>query len=73
METRWRSLFKALSWRFLATFITAGIVWALTGQGKFAAAVGVLDTTVKLFVYFFHERIWLRIPFGKIKRADYEI
>ncbi|MBI3313631.1 MAG: DUF2061 domain-containing protein [Candidatus Omnitrophica bacterium] len=72
METRWRSVLKALSWRFLATFITAGIVWALTGEGKFAATVGILDTSVKLVVYFFHERIWLRVPFGKTK-PEYEI
>ena len=72
-ETRWRSLLKAFSWRFIATFITGGIVWALTGQLKFAATVGLLDTTIKLAVYFFHERIWLRVPFGKIKRQDYEI
>ena len=73
METRWRSLAKALSWRFIATFITAGIVWTLTHEGKFALAVGLIDTTTKLLVYFFHERIWLRIPFGKIKPPDYQI
>lgn len=73
METRWRSLAKALSWRFFATFITASIVWVLTREMKFAATVGIMDTTIKLVVYFFHERIWLRIPFGKIKQEDYEI
>ena len=73
METRWRSAVKALSWRFIATFITAGIVWALTGEGKFAATVGILDTTVKLFVYFGHERLWLKVPFGKVKPTDFEI
>ena len=73
METRWRSLVKALSWRFLATLITTAVVWSLTGEGKFAATVGILDTTIKLGVYFLHERIWLRLPFGKIKEREYEI
>lgn len=73
METRLRSIIKALSWRFIATFITAGIVWILTGEGKFAATVGIADTLIKLFIYFFHERLWLRIPFGKIKPPDYTI
>lgn len=74
METRWRSLAKALSWRFIATFITSAIVWIMTGEGKFAATVGLIDTSVKLLVYFFHERIWIKIPFGQIKkREDYEI
>ena len=72
METRWRSLAKALSWRFIATFITATIVWMLTHEAKFAAAVGLIDTTSKLLVYFAHERIWLKIPFGK-RKPEYEI
>ena len=72
METRFRSVLKALSWRFLATIITSTIVWCLTGKADFALTVGVIDTTVKLLVYFFHERIWLRIPFGK-QKPEFEI
>ncbi len=74
METKRRSVLKAFSWRFLATLITTAIVWGLTGKGEFAAKVGLMDTTVKLFVYFIHERVWLRIPFGKIKpSSEYQI
>ena len=74
METKRRSIFKALSWRFIATLITAAIVWTLTGKGDFAAKVGLMDTTIKLLIYFVHERIWLRIPFGKIKTSsEYQI
>lgn len=72
-ETHLRSALKAFSWRFLATFITAGIVWALTGEGAFAMKVGLLDTLLKLLIYFVHERVWLRIPLGKIKARDFEI
>ncbi|MSR77123.1 MAG: DUF2061 domain-containing protein [Candidatus Omnitrophica bacterium] len=72
METRARSFAKALSWRFLATFITAFIVWGLTGEAKFGLTVGLIDTSVKLFIYFIHERVWLRISFGK-KKQDFEI
>ncbi|OGW72550.1 MAG: hypothetical protein A2Y02_02475 [Omnitrophica bacterium GWA2_52_12] len=72
-ETHSRSLAKAFSWRFIATIITTAIVWILTGEGKFAATVGLLDTTVKILVYFFHERLWLRIPFGKRKPEEFTI
>ena len=72
-ETHLRSVAKAFSWRFLATFITATIVWILTGEAKFALKVGLLDTTIKLLIYFIHERIWLRIPFGKKKPSDFSI
>ena len=73
METKLRSFLKAFSWRFIATIITTTIVFFLTGKGDFAAKVGLLDTTVKLFVYFFHERAWLRVRFGKIKPTEYQI
>lgn len=69
-----RSIAKALSWRFFATIVTATIVLILTGEASFAVTVGLLDTVVKLVVYFVHERIWLKIPFGiKKKRPEYEI
>ena len=73
MESKRRSIVKALSWRFLATIITTMIVWLLTGKAEFAATVGVLDTSVKILVYFIHERIWLRISFGKKRSTEYEI
>ena len=73
METKWRSVIKALSWRFVATLITSAIVFFLTGKAEFAAKVGLLDTTIKLFVYFMHERLWLRVPFGRIKPTEYQI
>jgi len=65
METTRRSIAKALSWRFLATLITTGLVLAITGEGSFAATIGVADTSLKLLIYFGHERIWNRIPFGR--------
>lgn len=65
METTRRSIFKTLSWRVLATAITSALVFAITGQGEFAASIGVADTLVKLLIYFGHERLWNRIPLGR--------
>jgi len=65
MESNRRSLVKALSWRLLATIITTSIVFALTGKGEFAATIGVADTLFKFFIYFGHERLWNRIPYGR--------
>ena len=74
MESKRRSIAKALSWRFFATFITFGAVFALTGEWLIAAEIGLLDTTVKLAAYFFHERAWLRIPYGRYQQpTDYQI
>lgn len=74
METTRRSVVKALSWRFLATLITTGLVLAITGEGSFAATVGIADTSIKLLIYFGHERLWNRIPFGREKQEpEYHI
>ena len=73
-ETRRRSVLKSLSWRFLAALITSSVVYVLTGKGDFAAKVGAVDTAVKLFIYFLHERAWDRINYGRVPAApDYEV
>lgn len=73
METKRRSLAKALSWRALAVMITTGVVYALTRELKFAFEIGAVDTVAKLGIYFVHERVWQRIPYGKIDAPDYQI
>jgi uncharacterized membrane protein len=73
IETRRRSLAKSLSWRFLAGVITTLVVLAITGRLQFAAEVGLIDTLVKLLVYFFHERVWNKINYGRLRAPDYEV
>ena len=72
-ETRSRSVVKALSWRVLAGIITTCVVLTMTGKMKFAAEIGLIDTLTKLFIYFFHERIWNKIAYGRLKNPDYEV
>jgi uncharacterized membrane protein len=72
-ETRRRSLAKSLSWRVLAALITAAVAFAMTGELEFAAKIGLLDTLVKLFIYFAHERAWNRVGYGKVRAPDYEV
>ena len=73
VETRRRSFVKALSWRVFATLITMVVAFSMTGELAFAAKIGLIDTGVKLFVYFAHERVWQRVRFGKIDSPDYQI
>lgn len=73
MDSTRRSIVKALSWRLLATAITSALVFALTGEGKFAATIGLSDTLIKFFVYFGHERLWNRISFGRQRQPEYFI
>lgn len=74
METTQRSVVKAISWRVLATIITSSIVLFVSGQWEFAATIGLIDTTLKFFIYLAHERMWNRISFGRVeKQPEYYI
>lgn len=73
METTRRSIAKALSWRALATIITAGLTYLLTGELELAAKIGLADTVIKLAVYIGHERLWNRIHFGRQPQPEYHI
>jgi uncharacterized membrane protein len=68
-ETHTRSIVKALSWRVLATLTTTGLVFALTGKAALAIGVGGLEVATKMVLYFLHERLWNRVPFGRRSRA----
>ena len=72
-ETRRRSMAKAISWRIMAAFITAGVALAMTHQLEFAAKIGAIDTSVKLLIYFVHERVWNKVKFGRVPAPDYEV
>ncbi|HEX3697902.1 MAG TPA: DUF2061 domain-containing protein [Polyangia bacterium] len=73
LESRKRSMVKSLSWRILAGIITGCVAMVMTGQLEFAAKIGLADTSVKLLIYFLHERIWNKIPYGRATTPDYEV
>ncbi len=64
-ETHKRSVLKALSWRTLATITTAVIVFVFTGEFALAISIGFLEVFAKMGLYFFHERLWQKIGWGK--------
>jgi uncharacterized membrane protein len=73
IESHFRSIIKALSWRFLATLITFSVSWIIIGELKIAAEIGLADTVIKLGVYYTHERLWNRLSFGKMQQPEYQI
>ncbi len=65
LETFKRSFLKSLSYRVLGTLVTVLITLALTKKLELALAAGVLDSLLKILLYFIHERLWTRIDYGK--------
>ena len=67
-ESHLRSIFKAFSWRVMATITTALITYVVTGQWKVAMVVSGIEFILKMLVYYIHERIWQLIPRGTIRK-----
>jgi len=66
-ESAIRSVVKTVSWRILATVTTVFVIYALTDDGDLAMTVGYLDATIKMGLYYFHERVWNRSRIGRTK------
>ncbi|MDE2642405.1 MAG: DUF2061 domain-containing protein [Verrucomicrobiota bacterium] len=64
-ESPLRSAAKGLTWRLVATFTTILIVYFMTGEQDKALLIGAIEFVTKFFVYYIHERAWVRISFGK--------
>lgn len=69
MASRKRHLAKAFSWRISTSLITGLIVWIVTGEYTTAWVVFAIDFVIKLLLYYFHERIWHHIRWGKSKKT----
>lgn len=68
MDTHAKSIAKAISWRLLATFITAMVVWKISGKSELGLSVGIIDSLFKLVVYYGHERFWNSLASGLSER-----
>ena len=66
METHLRSVVKGVSWRFIATMVTALVVYVYSGELAAAAIVGSIDAVAKIVLFWGHERIWQQIHWGRI-------
>lgn len=64
-ETHARSVAKAVSWRILGTFATAGLVFIFTRRLTLSLAVGALEFVSKIGLFWLHERAWDRSRFGR--------
>ena len=49
------------------------VFWILTGRLLLALQVAFIDMIVKIIGYYFHERLWNRIPYGRVKPPEYQI
>ncbi len=75
-EKHYRSLVKTISYRITGTLSTILISFLISGKWDVALSIGLAELVTKLGLYYAHERLWSRIPFGRIeanKGVDYNI
>jgi len=61
-------ILKSISWRIIATtttFIISGII--LNSFNEIALYIALTELFTKFVLYYFHEKLWLKIPLGKIR------
>ena len=63
-----RTFKKAVSWRIIATSMTFMIAGFVLGTvGPMILAISVIEFFSKFALYYLHERIWLRLPLGRVR------
>lgn len=72
-DTNLRSFIKGISYRIIGTLTTVLIVYIFFGKLDLAIAAGVVETISKIALFWFHERLWLKIKWGKKKIIPFNI
>jgi uncharacterized membrane protein len=65
METRQRTLVKALVWNMIGLTVMALVGLIATGSLAVGGAIAAVNTGVGFATYVIYERIWARIAWGR--------
>ncbi len=65
METRGRTLVKALIWQAIGLSVMALVGWAVTGSVMVGGTLAVINTVLGFLTYVLYERIWARVAWGR--------
>ena len=65
VELKKRTLLKTMTWRVTASLTTFLIAWILTGDLLIGVSIGSIEAIAKIFLYYYHERIWNNINWAK--------
>jgi uncharacterized membrane protein len=66
-ETRKRSVVKSLSWRIICIIVSIITAYFLTGKLDVSVAIGTVYNAITMILYYFHERFWNMLEWGKRK------
>jgi uncharacterized membrane protein len=67
MESRTRSFVKSVSWRLCGLLFTFLAGWLITRSIRAGLAIGLTDFFLKIGTFYAHERLWLRVRWGRLQ------
>ena len=59
-----RHVAKTITWRLIATGTTILLAWIISGDPMIGLKVGVWEFSIKMILYYVHERVWYKFNFG---------
>jgi len=65
VDLKKRTIVKTFPWRVTTSLTTFIIAWILTGDLLIGVSIGSIEAITKIFLYYFHERIWNNIGLAK--------
>jgi len=65
-ESNIRSIIKSISWRIIGSVDTIIISYLISGNLNIAFSIGAIELITKMVLYFFHERFWNHLKWGKL-------
>ena len=65
-SARRRSFVKAISWRVCGSLDTTILTLLVTGSLKYALSIASAEALTKIVLYYIHERIWRKVPWGRL-------
>ncbi len=68
-DKHYRSLIKGVSWRITGSIDTLIISYFITHKLKWALSIMSVEFFTKVLLYYFHERVWENLSFGRVKEA----
>jgi len=66
METRGRSLVKAIVWNIIGLISMTLVGFLATGSATAGGVMAAINTAIGFTCYLIYERVWARISWGRV-------
>ena len=71
-ETKRRSWLKSLVWRLVGIVILGGLSWLVTHDWEQTSLITIIFHSIRLVLYYVHERLWDGVEWGRMKVSEVE-